>query len=279
MISKFDKWAEWFKKTPGRQVQIPWQNDLPLEESLKKAIAKSIGMFQKGESSDGRRFLEKAMRATNHQQDQSYVEALRHFILEENRHSAMLAQFMESQNIPLIDHHWVDEIFRLVRKPGGLEQSLRVLLTAEIVSVPYYTALAQATDSPALKTICGQILADEFLHLRFQGEALGQTEAPHGRLQILLTRAVHRIFLEQTILVVWLAHRKVLKLGGYSFFRFRNDCVFIWFRVTEFSQAKNIDTPFDPFAAQFSDLMTVNVTEPSAAKSEKSLRRSKPAAL
>ena len=51
---------------------------------------------------------------------------------------------------------------------AGLELRMRVLATAEVLAIPYYTALRDATGSPLLRSICSRILAEEAEHLRFQ---------------------------------------------------------------------------------------------------------------
>ncbi len=45
---------------------------------------------------------------------------------------------------------------------------MRVLATAEVLAIPYYTALRDATGSPLLRSICCRILTEEAQHLRFQ---------------------------------------------------------------------------------------------------------------
>jgi hypothetical protein len=81
---------------------------------------------------------------------------------------------MESQGIPLVQRHWVDSVFRELRGLAGLELSLAVLVTAEIIAVPYYLALRTATGSPILKMICTRILEDEANHLRYQASMVAR---------------------------------------------------------------------------------------------------------
>ena len=51
---------------------------------------------------------------------------------------------------------------------------MRVLATAEVLAIPYYTALRDATGSPLLRSICDRILAEETEHLRFQAFTFGR---------------------------------------------------------------------------------------------------------
>ena len=146
--------------------------------------------------------------------DPMFGAALDIFIKEEQQHSRYLAAFMESQSIPLLQRHWVDTVFRRLRGLAGLELSLTVLVTAELIAVPYYRALRGATSSPILKMICTRILEDESNHLKFQASMLARVAparpaAVHGSLSEL-----HRLFLLGTILVVWIEHRAVFEAAG-----------------------------------------------------------------
>lgn len=160
--------------------------------------------------------------------DPFLAAALELFIREEQLHSAYLAAFMESQGIPRAPRYWVDTAFRRLRGLAGLELSLTVLVTAEIIAMAYYRALREATGSPTLKTICRRILEDKSAHLRFQASMLGRI-APRSRrapaLQTLITKAHHE-FLQGTIALVWMEHRNVFHAAGYDFHRFRKETLF-----------------------------------------------------
>ncbi len=55
---------------------------------------------------------------------------------------------------------------------GGLKGEVTVLVTAEMIALTYYDALAKSTDSPVLKSICEQMLHDELPHIMFQSHTL-----------------------------------------------------------------------------------------------------------
>ena len=155
--------------------------------------------------------------------DPLFAGALDLFIKEEQQHSRYLAAFMESQGIPLLQRHWVDSVFRRVRGLAGLELSLTVLVTAEIIAVPYYRALRAATGSPILKMICTRILEDEANHLKYQASMLARVASTRP---LALRRALcklHQLFLRGTILVVWKGHCEVFEAAGYNFRRFKTE--------------------------------------------------------
>ena len=99
--------------------------------------------------------------------DLGLVAALRLFLREEQRHSKMLARFLELENAPCLRKHWVHNVFRWLRGLAGLELCLKVLVTAELLARPYYAALRDATASPLLGSICERIFEEEAAHLRF----------------------------------------------------------------------------------------------------------------
>ena len=100
------------------------------------------------------------------------METVKIFIKEEQDHALVLGQFMDMHSIEKIRKDGLDNIFRFLRKLAGLEGTVTVLLTAEIISMIYYQALRNATSSRTLRQICRQILIDEEMHLRFQSFTL-----------------------------------------------------------------------------------------------------------
>ncbi len=196
---------------------------LQLTDRERRTIASSIQQFQLGEGSRGQRLLERGQRYGRSANDPLFAGTLEIFIREEQQHSRYLAAFMESQSIPLVQRHWADSVFRKLRGLAGLELSLTVLVSAEIIAVPYYRALRAATGSPILKMICTRILEDEASHLKFQASMLSRVA--NGRLAAFrrVLSQLHRLFLLGTVFVVWIEHRRVFEAAGYTFQQFKNE--------------------------------------------------------
>jgi hypothetical protein len=194
---------------------------LTLEEAA--AVTKSIQQFQLGEGSRGQRLLDRGRKYGSEVKDPCFVEALELFVKEEQQHSRYLADFMQSQNIPLIPRHWVDAVFRGLRGLAGLELSLTVLVTAELIAVPYYRALREATGSLTLRNICNRILEDEMAHLKFQASMHARVTSERRPFWWRVVGGLHGLFLLGTICVVWAGHRSVFEAGGYGFPRFRDE--------------------------------------------------------
>lgn len=212
----FLKWQEYFRSNQDHFDHLDWRNDDILTPDERRTILSSICQFQRGEYSEGKHFLEFA----KNMKDESYIQALRFFIKEEQDHAIVLGKFMDNHSMEKLKNDWLDNIFRRLRKLADLECTITVLLTAEIISMIYYQALTKATASKLLKQICGQILIDEEMHLQFQSFSLRVLYEKKNILSIFISRILHRILMGGTIVMVWIFHRRVLKAGNYYFFDF-----------------------------------------------------------
>jgi hypothetical protein len=190
---------------------LPWDDGYQLSGDERAVVIESIQQFQLGENAQGRRLLQRAGAL-----DAEFVQALRLFIKEEQRHSDLLGRFLVRQGSCCLRRHWVHAAFRRVRGLAGLELRMRVLATAEVLAIPYYTALRDATGSPLLHSICCRILAEEAEHLRFQAFTFGRLGSRRRALARKLACGAHRWFLMATTLLVWMEHRMVFRAGGYS---------------------------------------------------------------
>jgi hypothetical protein len=204
-------------------LHVSCNSAIQLTENERRTITPSIQQFQLGESSRGQRLLERGQKFGQMVNDPFFARALEVFLKEEQQHSRYLAAFLQSQSIPLAQKQWVDTVFRRLRGLAGLELSLTVLVTAELIAVPYYRALRGATGSPILKMICTRILEDEASHLKFQASALARVAPARPAALHRGLRELHRLFLLGTIFVVWIEHRSVFQAAGYNFRRFKKE--------------------------------------------------------
>ena len=148
------RWLEYFRSNQSEPEEIRWQDAAPLHPDLARILIPSIQQFQLGENAAGVHFLTLARehgRATN---DRDFPEAIALFIAEEQRHSALLARYLRQNGTPLLSKHWVHSIFRRIRHWAGLESKVTVLVTAEIMAIPYYRALMDVSRCPVLAAIC-----------------------------------------------------------------------------------------------------------------------------
>jgi hypothetical protein len=213
-------WCSYFLANRLDPQEMPWDDLYALSAAEHRAIQHSIQQFQLGEGSEGRRLLDRGRAYSRAVGDPQFSDALSLFIKEEQRHSAHLLRFMKAQGIPELSSHWVDSVFRRLRVLAGLELSLRVLVTAEIIAVPYYRALGRATASELLRAISNRILQDEAAHLKFQSSMLSRLGALQRPLLRRLISRLHRLFLVGTSFIVWVEHGSVFRAAGYTFEEF-----------------------------------------------------------
>lgn len=216
-------WRAHFHQNRGHFEHIPW-GACGLSPEEIAAIRHSIAEFQLGESSEGRYLIQEAKRHAERIGDHDYAAAMGYFIAEENSHARALGRFMDAVGLPRCRKIWTDTVFRWMRRGMGLEVSVSVLITAELIAQVYYEALRDATHSPALREICAQILRDEAVHIRFQSERLAILGRERVRTGLRLALWARRLLLAGTIPVVWYRHRAVLRRGGFGWRKFCRAC-------------------------------------------------------
>jgi hypothetical protein len=107
-----------------------------------------------------------------------------------------------------------------MRRRAGLELSIAVLVTAEIIAKVYYAALRDATGSRTLQQLCRQILQDERHHVIFQAQRVALLRAGRSRRSIFARVALHKALLAGTCIVVWRRHGRAMRGGGMRFAQF-----------------------------------------------------------
>ncbi len=217
----FRPWYRYFVNNRNHFTGIDEDDPDTLSDEEKILITSSIQQFQRGENSEGKHLYH----ASYEMRDVQYVEAMKLFIREEQTHAKVLGRFMDKHHISRINNHWVDAVFRWLRKGFGLQQTLSVLLIAEIIAKVYYKALQRATGSSVLQAISMQILKDEDMHISFQCYALNILNKRRNTLVQIIYRLFTFFIMTGTIAVVWYSHRKVLKAGGIGFKAFCRSCM------------------------------------------------------
>jgi len=210
----YKDWISYFKANDQQRLDIDFSKESPLTNSERNLIIPSIRAFQKGEGSDGKHLMNTVEAYIQKHNAPEYPEAMLLFIKEENWHSAYLKKFMDYHHIKPAGSFFLDKVFRKLRQAGGLKCEITILVTAEMIALTYYDALTKSTDSPALKSICAQMLHDELPHIMFQSCTLNRLKKrPFDKLIRIIT-------MEITLFFVWIQFHNVYQAGGYSFVRF-----------------------------------------------------------
>lgn len=207
----YKEWNAYFSQNDKQRLEVDFSKEIKLPKMVGKRIFPSIREFQKGEGSDGRYLLKAAEAFADESRLPEYRKAMEWFVKEENWHSAYLKKYMDFHHVGVKKKSFLDKAFRKLRRLGGLKCEVTVLVTAEMIALTYYDALAQNTDSSALKRICKQMLHDEIPHVMFQSYTLSHFK------NHLSDRMMRIILMEVTLLFVWGAFRNVYRAGGYDF--------------------------------------------------------------
>jgi hypothetical protein len=234
-------WNYWLELFGERAYQLQIRRPAPddrLTDEERERIGASLGTFQLGEQSEGRTLQAFAENFAQQHDIPELPTVTALFIREEQHHAAQLREFMLANRISLKEKNWTDSVFRRLRKLAGYEAAVTVLVTAEMIGFVYYRALARATDSRHLGTICRQMCADESVHLRYETQLLMTLRGERGPLARRLVEALHRTLLSISARVVFHDHKRVLAHAGYSARSFREDCEAIYRMVMHSRQYK-----------------------------------------
>ncbi|HLM97884.1 MAG TPA: ferritin-like domain-containing protein [Bryobacteraceae bacterium] len=221
--SWYELWRRHFLQNRGGMPTLPWAEPQRLTAAERRLVARSIQQFQLGEFARGRGFMRRASAHPILGSDPQWLPALQLFIAEEQEHSNILGRYLDREGIPRLEGHWLDGMFRRLRKLAGLELCAAVLVTAETLAIPFYQALRDATHSPLLRAICVRILCDEAAHLKFQALTLGLIRHPLGKRARAIRSLGHAVLFHGTALLLWQEHRRVFRAAGWSFHRFWNE--------------------------------------------------------
>jgi hypothetical protein len=210
----FDAWLTYFERNPARQARldaaIDWTRPTPLTGPSRAAIARSLQRFELGESGDGAMLLAKAERAG----DPTYLAALRLFVAEEQRHSALFGTALDHLAARHLTSHWSDSAFTALRRALGLRTEIALFLVAEVVALHYFTALRDGCPDEPVARMATRILADEEEHVRFQVHRLHEGFAGSGPLVRLGARLLWWPVAVGAAAVVALDHGHALRVCG-----------------------------------------------------------------
>ncbi|WP_395737789.1 hypothetical protein [Prosthecobacter sp.] len=143
-----------------------------LPEPERRAIARSIAIFQLGESGGGTRLRRYTRSIASLECLKGYQRAVDLFVAEEQSHAALLARLVTHLHGTLLQKQWTNSIFRWMRDLVNLEFNIQVLLTAELIAEVYFGLLALRCSDPVVQTVAKKILRDEMGHLSFQRDFL-----------------------------------------------------------------------------------------------------------
>jgi len=186
------------------------------------AILPSIQAWQLAETSEGEQLIQAATRHAWQIRDPEYVDAVKLFIKEEQKHGENLGMYLDAIGVKRIKKSWDDSMFREVRHLNtSMEIWTLAVLVVESTAQIFYQALKDATECTLLKQICTDILIDEAYHITFQTERLGIIFHNKSEFSKWWRTTAYKYFFIATSTLVWVAHSKLFKAGGNTFAIYR----------------------------------------------------------
>ncbi len=209
--SPWTAWRRHFDAHARRPLPTVAGPPLGLDPDRRARLARSLAVFQLGESGEGR-IAHEIARCTLPGVDDTYRHALRRFVAEEGRHGRILAGLVTALGGELLRRTWTDGLFARARRLLGVRLKLVVLLAAEVVGITFYGHLAARLPAGDFRAALQQMCADEAHHLAFHGEFF-RMQTPGG-LQRVVFRATWWAVALAAVATVTLDHRRTLDAMG-----------------------------------------------------------------
>lgn len=200
------------------QKRVNWDMMPTITPDEMVTILPSLQAWQLGETSEGKHLIATSEKYAKKVGDIKYVDAIRLFIKEEQKHGNNLGQYLDAIGQPRIKKDWGDSLFRRVRYFNtNMELWTLAVVVVESTAQIFYQALKDATGCELLKSICNDILIDEAYHITFQTERLAIIYDGKNNFSKAWRKAAYKYFFYATSLLVWAGHRKLFKAGGNTF--------------------------------------------------------------
>lgn len=242
MIHSSTFWEQHFRHNLTIQ-RVDWNQDPQLTDEQREATLYSLKAWQLGETSDGRHLLAAARKYAARIGDPEYVDAVRLFIREEQKHGSNLGRYIDRIGEQRKTKDWGDTIFRKVRYFNrSMELWTIAVIIVESAAQVFYKALHDATGCPLLRSICDDILIDEAHHIKFQNERLWMIFRRKGIYNKAISLSLYSILFFGTIHAIWFGHRRALQAGGVDRAEFMRRMNYKFFSTVKFLHRRE-ETP------------------------------------
>ena len=198
--------------------RVNWNLAPAISEDEIITILSSLQAWQLAETSEGKNLIDASTKYAEKIGDPDYVDAVRLFIKEEQKHGNNLGIYLDVIGRPRIKKDWGDSLFRWVRHINtSMEMWTLAVIVVESTAQIFYQSLKDATDCMLLKEICTDILIDEAYHITFQTERLAIIYDSKSIISKMALRVAYKCFFYATSCLVWFAHKRIFKAGGNTF--------------------------------------------------------------
>ena len=224
MFRDLEIWLNHFEYHAQHPRTVPARLSDVLKPGERRLIARSIATFELCEQAEGNALLRAVHRFAGKHQATPLMRITELFIRVQQRHGALLREFMGDHGIERKQTDLTDFVFCCLRRVGGFEMRLHVLIAAELIANVYYRALEAATGCQRLKVLCRTLVADELAHIGLESQLLLTLRSHRSAPTRAVSRWLHRAFFSGAATCVYLAHRPVLRGAGYTLGGFLRVC-------------------------------------------------------
>ena len=224
-------WITHFKAN-ALQKRVDWDLAPAISPEETATILASLQAWQLGETSEGRHLIAASEKYAAKIDDAKYVDAVKLFIKEEQKHGNNLGMYLDKIGQPRVKQNWGDTLFRKVRYFNtSMELWTLAVIVVESTAQIFYQSLKDATSCALLKEICTDILIDEAHHITFQTERLAIIYDGKTPFSKAWRKPVYKFFFYFTSSLVWCAHRKLFKAGGNTFGSYSRKMLFKYLKT------------------------------------------------
>ncbi|HEX3385361.1 MAG TPA: ferritin-like domain-containing protein [Mucilaginibacter sp.] len=224
-------WIGHFKAN-ALEKRVDWAIAPQITQAELQNILPSLQAWQLGETSEGKHLIAAAEKYACSIADPRYVETIKLFIKEEQKHGNNLGLYLDAIDQPRVKQDWGDTLFRKVRYFNtSMELWTLAVIVVESTAQIFYQSLKDATGCGLLKSICNDILMDEAYHITFQDERLAIIFSGKSNFSKAWRKTAYKYFFFATSLLVWFAHRRVFKAGGNTFESYMEKMAVKYFRT------------------------------------------------
>ena len=216
ILSTFD-WNNWFIENDKNLLHIPYEDEDKLSDEEINMIKHSLQVWQLGEGSPGNNLRKQVKQYVEKNGRHDFAQVMEKLLMEEKRHSQLLSQFMSFHGIALKNKMFIDNLFRFLRKIGGLQCSIIMLITGEIIALSYYKALSEITTSEVLPVICKQMIQDELMHIALSSDTLYKFALENGSLKNGVVSRFRNVGLFIAVMIAWKHFKQIFINSGCSF--------------------------------------------------------------
>ena len=218
-------WITHFKNN-ALQKRINWSVAPNISSDDVNVILRSLQAWQLGETSEGIHLIKATEKYAMAIGDPGYLEAIKLFIKEEQKHGNNLGRYIDEIGKPRLQKDWGDTMFRKVRYFNtNMELWTLAVITVESTAQVFYMALKDATSCGLLKEICADILIDEADHITFQMQRLAMIFENKNSFSRKWRKPVYKLFFYLVSQLVWIAHGRLFKAGGFSYQSYSDEMI------------------------------------------------------